>query len=99
MGLPRTRVNKGKWKGQGPFSGIPALRDGSDDALRLTQEVFCGALLLLERTFILIRPSFRLFVLVSGQGTRGFLGAALGLVHRPFVLVFAAVSGHSRAFL
>ena len=62
--------------------------------LQLTQKVLYGPLLLLERALVLVGSSLGLQVFVPRQGACGFLGAALGLVHCPLVLVFPAVPSH-----
>src|ERR687894_753632 len=85
--LPRTRVNRGRRKGRGvvprPFT----------EALRLLEEVFEVALLLLGLTLPLVRATLSLCALVARESTAGFLDAALGPVHRSFVLVVPA-AGH-----
>ena len=61
---------------------------------QLLQEVFDGALLVLEGALVLIRLPLGLLVLVAREGAGGLLDAALGLVRRSFVLVLPAALGH-----
>lgn len=64
------------------------------DELQLTQKVLYGPLLLLERALVLVGSSLGLQVFVPRQRACSFLGATLGLVHCPLVLVFPAVPSH-----
>jgi hypothetical protein len=84
-----TSVNRDKKRGQsgqnsGPFTG---------HLDKLLEEVLEIALLLLGLTLPLVRAALPLRALVAREGTAGFLHAALGPVHRSFVLVVPA-AGH-----
>src|SRR4051794_29565652 len=56
---------------------------------RLLEEILELALLLLHSALALVRTALGLRILVAGYGTRGLLGTALDLVHRPFAPVLA----------
>ena len=68
--------------------------DPAADTRLLLQEVFGGALLVLEGALVLVLAPLGLLVLVAREGAGGLLDPALGLVHRPFVLVLPAALGH-----
>src|SRR5215204_5765043 len=81
--------------------GLGATRSGPfARALRLREQVFEVALLLLEPALALVRTAFPLELLVARQGTAGFFHPALGPVHRSLIFVFpASPAWHDRSLL
>ena len=68
-------MNKHKGKAPTPWHGF--IKDGFVKERHLAQQVFEGALLLLERALVPIGSPLGLEVLVPGKGAQGFFGAAL----------------------